>query len=449
MPPPPELYGPTLTAPVVRTNTAPAAVTIFSGVPGVDYTQLNPLNSQVTNQAAITNDTTGKVWFPSGTYSCTSAYSLNANTEYRLQSIAGYTRTASDSAVIDGGGRSINALVMSPSINVTIKGGLWQNQGNASAPGYAGILHNGGSTKGGWVVEDAIITTCAAVGLRFQGPNCTARRVYAHTNGRYGMAISENAAGDPVWTGMVVENCRIANNNTLHFNVGGDAGGTKFLECEIICRNNWAHDNYGSGLWFDTSLTNSLIEDNVCEDNRNWGIFYERSFGGTFIRRNALYDNAFGTPTDPLNPEAPDWYRAVQLLISCSDGTLGLGTGIDVSRNIIDGSTRAIGLVQHGVHPWDCRDIDFHHNQLWLRNTAQLGDDSAQFGAQVGGFDVEVPKILWTVTPPITFDYNEYHVGNLATKYWKWDSGTGGGVPKTWAQWQAYGHDPNGSVVVI
>jgi len=81
-PPAPNVYGPTFGVATVRAGAAPQAVTVFSGIPGTDFTQLNPANSQATNQSAITNDTTGKVWWPKGTYNVTgSQYTFKANTE--------------------------------------------------------------------------------------------------------------------------------------------------------------------------------------------------------------------------------------------------------------------------------------------------------------------------------------------------------------------------------
>src|SRR4249920_967861 len=103
--PPANPYGPSLGDAYVRSHASPAVVTVFPGTPNIDFTQLNPANSKATNQAAITNDTTGKVWWPKGTYSVTgSAYTFKANTEYRWESVAGYTRDATTSAVMDGPG---------------------------------------------------------------------------------------------------------------------------------------------------------------------------------------------------------------------------------------------------------------------------------------------------------------------------------------------------------
>lgn len=453
--PPPELYGPRGGAQSVRNGTAPRAVTRFSGVAGHDFTELNPANSQETNQAAITNDLTREVWLPRGPYACPTFYIPNPNTEYRLEGkslVTGWptsTRSAADSAVLDGGNGALNSLFWGSALNVTVKGGKFQNQGNASSATYASaIFHNGGPTKGGWLVEDVEVANNYNIGLKFSSPNCIGRRVYAHDNGRYGINITKNADGDARHTGMGYEYCRVSGNNTRHLNIGGDAGGSKFTDVDgLILRGMWAHDNYGSGLWPDYEHRDMLIEESVCENNRNWGIFYEASWGGTVIRNNLLLNNSISAPTDPLNTVGPSWFNSVQLLLSCADGTLGPGTGIDVHHNIIDGVYRAMGAINHDYHPYDSKDIAFHHNQLWLRNAVAIGNPAGQ----VGGQDSQTlsPKSLWTTSPAVTFESNEYHVASLGTSYWKWDSGTGSGAIKTWAEWQALGFDDTGTRVAI
>lgn len=446
-------FGPTLGAQAVRDGTAPHAVTVFPGTPGVNFTQLNPAASQATNQAAINADATRKVWAPKGFYAEATHYIPKPNTEYRFEGkslVSGWpnsTRSVADSAILDGGNGALNSLFWAPVLNVTVKGGKFQNQGNASSATYArAIFANGGITKGGWLVEDAEICNNYNIGIGFAAPNCIGRRIYAHDNGRYGINAAPNTSGDVSYAGRIYEYCRVSGNNTRHLNVGGDAGGSKFLYTDgLILRYMWVHDNYGFGLWPDFDNLNAVIEENVCENNRSGGIFYEASFGGTVINNNLLLNNGIGAPTDPQNPEPPDWFRAVQLLVSCSDGTLGPGTGIDVHHNIIDGAYRAMGAINHPDHPNDSKDIAFHHNQLWLRNATAISGASGS----VGGQDSQTTKTLWTASPAVTFEDNEYHVALLGTSYHKWDSGTGGGSIKTRAQWQAYGHDNTGTWVAI
>ncbi len=109
----------------------------------------------------------------------------------------------------------------------------------------------------------------------------------------------------------------------------------------MIVRRNEVHDNYGAGLWWDGFNKNAQVYDNVVYDNRNWGIFWELSYGGTKIHDNTLTNNGLGDGT-------PNWFNNVQLLVSCSDGSVG---GIEIYENTIDGAAYPLGLINHSGHP--------------------------------------------------------------------------------------------------
>jgi hypothetical protein len=103
-------------------------------------------------------------------------------------------------------------------------------------------------------------------------------------NGQYGMA-STSAAG------MLVEGTEIAWNNALRFARSDgvsyyDAGATKFLFSQgFIFRNNYSHNNYSDGLWFDADNRDVEIYGNRLNGNERFAAFYE-------ISRNAVvYDN--------------------------------------------------------------------------------------------------------------------------------------------------------------
>ena len=118
--------------------------------------------------------------------------------------------------------------------------------------------------------------------------------------------------------GVIIEDSEIAFNNTRKLPTDGDAGGTKFSAGTdgMIVRGNEVHDNYGAGLWWDGFNTNAQVYDNVIYNNRNWGIFWELSYGGAKIHDNTLTGNGVGDGT-------ANWFNNVQLLVSCSDGSVG------------------------------------------------------------------------------------------------------------------------------
>src|SRR4029453_105849 len=103
-------------------------------------------------------------------------------------------------------------------------------------------------------------------------------------------------------------------------------------------RGNEVHDNFGSGLWWDTGSQDARVYNNMIYDNRNWGIFWEASHGGAKIHDNILINNGVGDST--LN-----WGANVQLLVSNSDGSIG--GGIEIYDNVISGTAIAIGLLNH------------------------------------------------------------------------------------------------------
>lgn len=452
-PPTPSTYGPSIGVDGVKAGTSPHAVTVPSG----PYTTVNPGDNIATK--ITTAGVGGTLWFTKGSHILSSTLSPLTGQTWVLESASGYTRTTTDSAVIDGNNALVTALILGSVGNVTIRGGLWRNQGTiATASSTAAIQHSAGVNPGvgGWLVEDAIVANNYNIGITFQGPGCTARRCYVHSNGRYGLKSTITDVGGHTW-----EACRVSNNNTLHYYPGGDAGGSKFVPAaESTVSRCWFHDNYGSGIWFDYNSYDCDIIDNVVENNRNWGIFYEACFGGTYIRRNYLYHNG-------EQETSPNIYNSHQILCSTSDGaatsTTGYGTPftprftyIDISYNQLVGSSVQLGAgvfsgrqmftintaghLDDGVPP--ARNNYWHDNDVII--STRTGTQCNAIGAATGtGLD-EV------FTMNNTWEANRYHVpsGDTGLAWWRWIGPSPGvGAEKTWVQWQAYGHDmPDGEL---
>jgi len=299
----------------------------------------------------------------------------------------------------------------------TILGGVFQHFGNASAPTWASpvIVHGGG------VVEGTEFKENFNTGLAIQGSDVRVTSVYTHHNGRYGLTVSQACVGCPGPQAVVIEDSEISFNNTRKLPVTGDAGGTKFSGATngMIVRRNKVHDNYGAGLWWDGYNKNAEIYDNNIYNNRNWGILWELSYGGTKIHGNTLVGNG-------LNGGTQSFFNGVQLLISCSDGSVG---GIQVYGNTIDGAAHPLGLVNHSMHPTRTRNVYVHDNVMTLRGS------STRVGAVAGNGLVE----LFSSGANNRFDFNTYRVPNPAGTYWAWDTKS-----LTWAQWRAYGLDHDG-----
>jgi Right handed beta helix region len=259
-------------------------------------------------------------------------------------------------------------------------------------------------------------------GLGVHGSNARLTDIYTHHNGRYGLVVNPSCVGCPGPSGVVIEDSEIAFNNTRMLPTNGDAGGTKFTYSDgMIVRRNQVHDNYGSGLWWDAGNRNAQVYDNVINDNRNWGIFWEISYGGAKIHHNTLTGNGVSGGTG-------NFFNAVQLLVSASDGTVG---GIEIYENTIDGAAYPLALINTAGHPTQTRNVNVHHNLMILRaSTTKVG--AAAFNGTTDLFGAAANN---------RFAYNTYQVPDLGGVHWAWN-----GQLLTWSQWRAFGHDVSGTL---
>jgi hypothetical protein len=299
-----------------------------------------------------------------------------------------------------------------------ILGGVFQHFGNASSPIWVSpviVRRNG-------VVDGTEFRDNFNSGLTVQGDNARVVRVYIHHNGRYGLNVTSPCIGCPGPTGVIIEDSEIAFNNTRRLSTLDDAGGTKFLGSDgMIVRRNEVHDNYGSGLWWDSANKNAQVYGNVVYDNRNWGILYELGYGGTKIHDNTLTNNGLGDGT-------ANWGANVQLLISTSDGSVG--AGIEIYGNTIDGAAYPLGLLNHSSGTPRTRQVYVHDNVMTLRAPT----------TRVGAVAFEGSTELFGAAAGNRFDHNTYRVLDLGGAYWAWN-----GQTLTWSQWQALGLDVNGT----
>jgi hypothetical protein len=322
-------------------------------------------------------------------------------------------------AVIDGQNGGFTGIIgMDPPADkpgTTILGGVFQHFGNANAEGVAPVV-----VKRNGVVVGTEFRENINVGLAVNGSNARVSNVYTHHNGRYGLVVGQPCAGCPGPTGVIIENSEIAFNNTRMLPTDNDAGGTKFSAGTVgmIVRRNRVHDNYGSGLWWDGYNRNARVYGNVIYDNRNWGIMYELSLGGTKIHDNTLTGNGIGDGS-------ADWFNNVQLLVSCSDGSVGR---IEIYDNTIDGAAYPLGLINHSHHPLRTTGAYVHHNRITLRSSGEVG---------AVAFDGLTE--LFSTAANNRFDSNTYRVPDRGA-YWAWD-----GQMLTWSQWQAAGNDVHGT----
>jgi hypothetical protein len=261
--------------------------------------------------------------------------------------------------------------------------------------------------------------------------------------------------------GATVEYCIFEDNNTggragwAAYGPGGDAGTTKYIGIDnMVFRNNWMHDNYGFGLWFDGHNRNAFVHDNVIERELKNGFFYEISLGGTIFEHNYLADN--GPPSTSSNYP----FNSAQIKISCSpcDGTTAdtlPNITSEVRYNDIYSPVGAAyntpillmnfgrGDIEDGTRNWSV-----HHNRMWVKAGV------ARIGLADNGLDPAWlhQERIGSVGANNRFNFNEYHLYDIsaAKTYWEHDTANGNVPgPRTWAQFQAAGHEANGTRALI
>jgi len=187
-------------------------------------------------------------------------------------------------AILDG--RRLNKYAFtSESTDVTIRG--LTVRGFVPPQDEGVVNHDSGD---GWLIEDNTIENNEGAAL-MAGSRQQVRGNCLKDNGQYGL----NAYKDGDLTDLVLEGNEITGNNTSDWESKvegcGCTGGVKFWAVDKAdVRNNWVHDNRGTGLWADTNNNDFLIEGNLIENNDGPAITYEISYNAV-IRANTMRRN--------------------------------------------------------------------------------------------------------------------------------------------------------------
>ena len=153
---------------------------------------------------------------------------------------------------------------------------------------------------------------------------------------------------------MLVENNEIAYNNYAGYDSHYDGGGTKFMKSlNLTLRGNYAHHNYGIGLWFDWDNKGILAENNTLEDNDGPGIFHEAGYDAV-IRNNTVRRNGFNFHSG--------WIDGSGILLLASNNT-------EIYGNRVEKNKEGIGLTQtdrgSGAYgPHETHDVNVHDNTI-------------------------------------------------------------------------------------
>jgi len=188
------------------------------------------------------------------------------------------------------------------------------------------------------------------------------------------------------------------------------------LSAGVTFRNNFVHHNIADGIWYDTNYpAAAVIEGNTVEDNGRDGISFEASSGAT-IRNNTLRRNA-------------------------SDAVfISMSQNAQIYNNSLEAN---VGGILYFLNCSVLSPVDDVKNNAAYDNTVVVGTQS---NAYANGFR-PISCTSGQLTPylngskNLTFSHNKYRLPSLAfTRYFLWDGW------KNSNQWQALGHDADGSL---
>lgn len=210
------------------------------------------------------------------------------------------------------GAKTVEASVTSNALlstngydNLVIRGLNFAQVANAPQDQAAVRVRNGSDHV---LVDGVSVQYAAGSGISVTGSNNTIVNSRFNYNGQQGIH-SDNSVK------LLVKNSETSYNNTLagkQYDPGWEAGGNKFVRStDAVVDGLVAHDNVGSGIWFDIDNRNATIKNSISHDNGK-GIHYEISYGGK-IYNNLVYKNQYKNDTlnfDPskLEPGAPMAY---------------------------------------------------------------------------------------------------------------------------------------------
>ncbi len=249
-------------------------------------------------------------------------------------------------------------------------------------------------------------------GIEF-APNSTIRYNYIHHN-----VSSTPTASSPAERGGAYL-CQRCDNSVLEGNeiaYNGTEQKVANHSANVVFRNNFVHHNLGDGIWYDTnSNAGALIDGNRVEDNGRDGISFEASIGAT-IRNNTVRRSGDAAVFISMSQNAQIYnntldanFGGIQYFLNCES----LSSGEDVKNNAAHDNTVVVGTQSSAY-------------------ATGFGSTSCTSGQQTPYLNGD---------KKLTFSHNTYRVRSLAVgRYFLW------GGWKSWNDWQALGHDVEGSL---
>ena len=184
----------------------------------------------------------------------------------------------------------------------------------------------------------------------------------------------------------------------------------------VTFRNNFVHHNIGDGIWYDSnSNAGALIDGNRVEDNGRNGIFFEASIGAT-IRNNTVRRHTWDA-----------------VFISMSQNA-------QIYNNSLEAN---FGGIEYFLNCAVLSQVDDVKNNAAYDNTVIVGTQSSAYASGFSATSVCTSVQLAAYlngSKNLTFSRNTYSVPSASGRYLIW------GTPKFWYEWQALGHDVDGTM---
>ena len=224
------------------------------------------------------------------------------------------------------------------------------------------------------------------------GPGTVVRASFIHHNGQLG--IHGGQASCSRSKGLVLADSELSYNNAAGYNWGWEGGATKWTHTDgLIARDNYIHDNYGSGLWTDGPNINVLFEGNLIEDTYASGIVHELGYAAVIrnnvVRRTGLQQPILGDvwgagifidqsrDVQVYGNTVQDNAAGITAVQEPAGDQCGYGADAEVANlYVYDNKIRQEAGVAAGLALLNTSDISFYtaQNNRWADNSYDLAD---------------------------------------------------------------------------